>query len=70
MTLSQAAEGKEYIYSVSPMEMVKNEGDLYTFQLTASLSNAGSFKVSYRMFPKNADMPHRQDFCYVRWFNE
>ena len=64
------AEGKEYIYSVSPMEMVKNEGDLYTFQLTASLSNAGSFKVSYRMFPKNADMPHRQDFCYVRWFNE
>ena len=64
------AEGKEYIYSVSPMQMVKNEGDLYTFQLTASLSNAGSFKVSYRMFPKNAEMPHRQDFCYVRWFNE
>ena len=34
-----------------------------------SLSNSGSFKVAYRMFPKNVDLPHRQDFCYVRWFN-
>ena len=32
------------------------------------METAGSFKVSYRMFPKNADLPHRQDFCYVRWF--
>lgn len=43
-------EGKEYIYCVAPMEMVKREGDLYTFQVTHSLSNAGSFKVAYRMF--------------------
>ena len=64
------AEGKEYIYSVTPMEVVKVEGDLYTFKLTHSLSNAGSFKVSYRMYPKNPDLAHRQDLCYVRWFNE
>ena len=64
------AEGKEHIYSVTPMEVVKVEGDLYTFQLTHSLSNAGSFKVSYRMYPKNPELAHRQDFCYVRWFNE
>ncbi len=64
------AEGKEHIYSVFPMEMVKKEGDLYTFQLTTSLSNAGSFKVSYRMFPKSETLAHRQGFCYVRWFNE
>lgn len=64
------AEGKEYIYSVTPMKVVKREGNLFTFQLETSLSNAGSFKVSYRMFPKNAELPHRQDFCYVRWFNE
>ena len=64
------AEGKEYIYSVTPMNVVKVEGDLYTFQLTHSLSNAGSFKVSYRMYPKNPELAHRQDLCYVRWFNE
>ena len=63
-------EGKEYIYCVAPMEMVKREGNLYTFQVTHSLSNAGSFKVAYRMFPKHPELPYRQDFCYVRWFNE
>ena len=63
-------EGKEFIYCVAPMEMVKREGDLYTFQVTHSLSNAGSFKVAYRMFPKHPELPYRQDFCYVRWFNE
>lgn len=62
------AEGKEHIYSVEPMEVIKKEGNLYTFQVKHSLSNSGSFKVSYRMFPKNVDLPHRQDFCYVRWF--
>ena len=63
------AEGKEHIYSVEPMEVIKKEGNLYTFQVKHSLSNSGSFKVAYRMFPKNVDLPHRQDFCYVRWFN-
>ena len=62
-------EGKEHIYSVTPMDLIKREGNLYTFQMVHSLSNAGSFKVAYRMFPKHADLPHRQDFCYVRWFN-
>ena len=49
--------------------MVKREGDLHTFSVVCSLSNSGAFKVSYRMFPKHADLAHRQDFCYVRWFN-
>ena len=27
-----------------------------------------SFKIAYRIFPKNDQLPHRQDFCYVKWF--
>lgn len=69
VTIFTDAEGKEHVYSVEPFEVVKKEGTLYTFQATHSLSNAGSFKVAYRMYPKNPDLPHRQDFCYVRWFN-
>lgn len=61
-------EGKQHVYSVEPFSVIKKEGNLYTFQVKHSISNAGSFKVAYRMFPKNADLPHRQDFCYVRWF--
>ncbi len=62
-------EGKERVYSVESFDVIKKEGDLYTFQVKHSLSNAGSFKLAYRMYPKNADLPHRQDFCYVRWFD-
>ncbi|WP_294551346.1 glycosyltransferase family 1 protein [uncultured Bacteroides sp.] len=68
VTTYTTADGKQHVYSVEPFSVIKKEGDLYTFQVKHSLSNAGSFKVSYRMFPKNSDLPHRQDFCYVRWF--
>ena len=68
VTTYTAGDGKQHVYSVEPFSVVKKEGNLYTFQVKHKLENAGSFKVSYRMFPKNSDLPHRQDFCYVRWF--
>lgn len=61
-------DGSQRVYSTEDFELVKKEGDLYTFSTKYTLSNAGSFKIAYRMYPKNADLPHRQDFCYVRWF--
>ena len=61
-------EGKQHIYSVEPFSLIKKEGNLYTFEVKHSVQNAGSFKIAYRMFPKHPDLPHRQDFCYVRWF--
>ena len=69
VTTYTTADGKQHVYSVEPFNVIKKEGNLYTFQVKHSLSNAGSFKVAYRMFPKNPDLPHRQDFCYVRWFS-
>lgn len=68
VTTYMNAEGRQYVYSVEPFDMIKRVGNLYTFRMKHSISNAGSFKIAYRMFPKNADLPHRQDFCYVRWF--
>jgi starch phosphorylase len=38
------------------------------FNLTFKLHQAGVYKTSYRMFPKNELLPHRQDFATVRWF--
>jgi starch phosphorylase len=62
------SDGVEHIYDVAPFNVVKKEGNLYTFELTKSIDNAGSFKMACRFFPKNSLLPHRQDFCYVRWF--
>ena len=53
VTTYTTADGKQHVYSVEPFSVIKKEGDLYTFQVVHSLSNAGSFKVSYRMFPED-----------------
>ncbi len=60
-------EGKEYLYKVLPFTMTGHDGDLTVFQVDSVMDNAGSFKVGYRIFPKNDALPHRQDFCYVKW---
>lgn len=69
LVLLSGTEGQETIYEVFPMNVTGHEGNLYTFELTASVDLAGSYKVAYRMYPKNKHLPSRQDFCYVRWFN-
>lgn len=69
VTLHTDKDGKDHIYSVEPLNVVKKDGDLYTFECVHTINNAGSFKVAYRMYPKNEELPHRQDFCYVKWFN-
>ncbi len=69
VTLSTDANGEDHITKIEPFKVVKREGNLYTFELEHKLSNAGSVKVAYRLYPKNENLPHRQDFCYVKWLN-
>jgi starch phosphorylase len=69
VTIITEKDGKQHVYSTEEFQLVKKDKDLYTFNTKYSMSNAGSFKVAFRMFPKNVELPHRQDFCYVRWFN-
>ena len=68
VTLVTDKEGEDHIYNVYPFTLKSREGNKYTFTATNSVDNAGSFKVCYRLFPKNDKLPHRQDFCYVKWF--
>ena len=69
VTLTTDKDGVDHVYRVEEFKMVGSEGNNYTFELVHTLNNAGSFKVAYRLFPKNENLPHRQDFCYVKWFN-
>ena len=60
-------EGVEQHYSMELNQVACEEGKM-RFELQYSLKRAGTFNYAFRMFPKHADMPHRMDFCYVRWF--
>jgi starch phosphorylase len=57
------------VLSVHPFKMVKHEGNNYTFELSIEPEMAGSFRSCVRMYPNNASLPHRQDFCYVKWLD-
>ena len=57
------------VYNVHEFKMTGHEGNHYTFELVVVPEHAGSFKTCVRMFPKNAKLPHRQDFCYVKWLD-
>lgn len=59
---------REEVRKVIPMQMVRRDGNLYTFELETSIDYTGTFKLAYRMFPSHPLLLHRQNFCYVRWF--
>lgn len=59
---------KKQLYSVNELDLVKTEGTRLFFKTSFKMNRAGEFKYAFRMFPKNEDLPHRQDFCFVRWF--
>lgn len=55
------------LFDVEELTLIKADGDLLRYCATYQLNQPGTFKYAFRMFPKNEDLPHRQDFCYVRW---
>ena len=61
--------GEEHIFNKHPFEMVSKNGNLYTFEAKIEANTAGSFKTGIRMYPKNKELPHRQDFCYIKWLD-
>ena len=70
VTLKPETDGSDReVYSVHEFKMVGHEGNNYHFELTYEPDHAGSFRSCVRMFPKNANLSHRQDFCYVKWLD-
>lgn len=67
--ITKDKNGKDILYNAFPMQVTKQEGNLYTFELHTSIDIAGTFRYAYRMYPKHPDLPNRQDFCFVKWFN-
>ncbi|MCH5228001.1 MAG: alpha-glucan family phosphorylase [Muribaculaceae bacterium] len=61
-------DGQSEFMGTIPFKAVSHEGDIYTFEYNHKLEHVGAFRYSLRMYPKNADLPHRMDFAYTRWF--
>ena len=61
--------GEDHIFSKREFKMVGREGNNYTFEATFEPDVAGAFKSCVRMYPKNENLVHREDFCYVKWLD-
>ena len=69
VTLDTNPNTDRKIHRVYPFKMVKCEGNNYTFKVNFEPEEAGPYRYAVRMFPQNKELPHRQDFCYVKWLN-
>ena len=68
VVISTDKNGEERISSISPFTLKGKEGNNYTFEAKVEASEAGTYKAAVRMYPKNDNLPHRQDFSYIKWF--
>ena len=60
-------DDEEHVFSVEQLEVTGHEGNNYTFEAMLSPHQFGQYKSAVRMYPKNKNLPHRQDFCYLKW---
>ena len=68
LVIANVEEGNTEPYKTLEMEPVQTDGTKVTYKIQYQLNDSGVFRYSFRMYPKNPDLPHRQDLAYVRWF--
>jgi hypothetical protein len=57
---------KEPVF-VEEMKMVRSTRTNLTFACEIPFNQAGVYDYTFRLFPKNELLPHRQDFPLVKW---
>ena len=48
-------------------KLVKTEGSRLYFETAQSLNDPGTHQYGLRVFPKHPELPHRNDFAYMKW---
>ena len=64
---STDAKGQLHIQEVFNYELVSYENGVAAFKTSVLPERTGMYEVGTRVYPKNAELPHRQDFPLVKW---
>lgn len=67
MVSYRSQDGEERLSSTHQFEVAKVEGNIVTYKMAKKIKDAGVFRYGYRIYPKNAELPHRMDFAFTRW---
>ena len=67
LVIYREVDGELKFHSTMPMKVTDEDGDILTYALKDRIKDTGIFRLSFRAFPWNNNLPHRQDFAYVKW---
>ena len=67
LVIHRVENGEEHFVGTQQFKVVKEEGNVLTYELTTETKDPGVFRIGYRLYPYNPNLPHRQDFAYTRW---
>lgn len=59
--------GQPKIVEVQELNLVDVQNSVARYALNLYPTRAGAYNYGIRIFPKNPDLPHRQDFGIVKW---
>ncbi|HEY9124662.1 MAG TPA: alpha-glucan family phosphorylase [Bacteroidales bacterium] len=60
-------ESKPKVSYCQEFELVKYDGQIAQYRIEMRPQKTGVYEYGIRLFPKHPELPHRQDFNYVRW---
>ncbi len=61
-------EGELKFHSTRQFTLDSVDGDVCTYKLDDKIHDSGMFRYAFRVYPWNDNLPHRQDFAYMKWF--
>lgn len=60
-------DGANNLVERIPFKIIKQDGNTVTYELESRIKDPGVLRYGYRIYPWNAELPHRQDFAFTRW---
>ena len=61
LVIHRVENGEEHFVGTQQFKVVKEEGNVLTYELTTETKDPGVFRIGYRLYPYNPNLPHRQD---------
>ncbi|MBQ6079073.1 MAG: alpha-glucan family phosphorylase [Muribaculaceae bacterium] len=61
-------DGQTKFFRKAEFDVVAQEGNIVSYNLKVPFHENGIFRYAYRAYPWNENLPHRQDFAYLKWF--
>jgi len=59
--------GSPHLLEAVEFEVGQVEGSICTYNLDLQIMDPGAYNYGIRVYAKNPNLPHRQDFMYIKW---